>query len=108
MTFSNLCPTSPSLSGPGYNFILAEKRTRVTSKRRHSSCKICQTERYAHSPLRYGDRFDEQALKVLPPESIDSERGGVSHFALTGAEPVLVEISGFGPTDTHYVDPNDD
>jgi hypothetical protein len=24
MTFSNLCPTSPSLSGPGYNFILAE------------------------------------------------------------------------------------
>src|ERR1700728_1543646 len=24
MTFSNLCPPSPSLSGPGYNFILAE------------------------------------------------------------------------------------
>jgi hypothetical protein len=23
----------------------------------------------------------------------------------TGAEPVLVEISGFGPTDTRYFDP---
>jgi hypothetical protein len=58
-------------------------------------------------PLRYGDRFDEQTLKVLPRGSIYSEPGGVSHFALTGAEPVLVEISGFGPTDTHYVDPKD-
>jgi uncharacterized RmlC-like cupin family protein len=56
----------------------------------------------------YGDRFDEQALKVLPPGSVYSEPGGVSHFAQTGAEPVLVEISGFGPTDTHYVDPKDE
>jgi hypothetical protein len=31
--------------------------------------------------------------------------GGVNHFARTGTEPVLVEISGFGPTDTRYVDP---
>jgi pimeloyl-ACP methyl ester carboxylesterase/uncharacterized RmlC-like cupin family protein len=56
----------------------------------------------------YGDRFEEQALKTLPPGSIYSEPGGVSHFAQTGAEPVLVEISGFGPTDTRYVDPKDD
>jgi pimeloyl-ACP methyl ester carboxylesterase/uncharacterized RmlC-like cupin family protein len=56
----------------------------------------------------YGDRFDEQALKVLPPGSVYSEPGGASHFAQTGAEPVLVEISGFGPTDTHYVDPKDE
>src|SRR5580658_10011389 len=50
MTFSNLCPTSPSLSGPGYNFILAEECTGVTSKRRHSSCKICQRERDPAGP----------------------------------------------------------
>jgi pimeloyl-ACP methyl ester carboxylesterase len=56
----------------------------------------------------YGDRFDEQALKVLPSGSVYSEPGGMSHFALTGAEPVLVEISGFGPTDTHYMDPKDE
>jgi hypothetical protein len=34
-----------------------------------------------------------------------SEPGGVTHFAQTGDEPVLVEISGFGPTDTRYFDP---
>ena len=53
----------------------------------------------------YGDRFDERALKSLPPGSVYSEPGGVTHFAQTGAEPVLVEISGFGPTDTRYFDP---
>src|SRR5882724_7750550 len=55
----------------------------------------------------YGDRFAEQALKSLPPGSVYSEPGGANHFALTGAEPVLVEISGVGPTDTRYVDPAD-
>ena len=30
---------------------------------------------------------------------------GQVYFAQTGAEPVLVEISGFGPTDTRYFDP---
>ena len=53
----------------------------------------------------YGDRFDERALKRLPPGSVYSEPGGVTHFAQTDADPVLVEISGFGPTDTRYFDP---
>ena len=53
----------------------------------------------------YGDRFDAKALKVLPPGSVYSEPGGANHFAQTGAEPVLVQISGFGPTDTRYFDP---
>jgi hypothetical protein len=26
------------------------------------------------------------------------------HFARTGADPVVVQISGYGPTDTHYFD----
>ena len=55
----------------------------------------------------YGDRFDERALKSLPPGSVYSEPGGANHFARTDTEPVLVEISGFGPTDTHYFDPAD-
>src|SRR5467141_3578849 len=55
----------------------------------------------------YGDRFDERALKRLPPGSVYSEPGGENHFARTDAEPVLVEISGFGPTDTRYVNPSD-
>jgi hypothetical protein len=55
----------------------------------------------------YGDRFAEGALKNLPAGSVYSEPGQANHFARTGAEPVLVEISGFGPTDTRYVNPAD-
>src|SRR6267378_2661998 len=44
----------------------------------------------------YGDRFDEGALKILPAGSVYSEPGQMNHFARTGAEAVLVEISGFG------------
>lgn len=58
----------------------------------------------------YGDHFDAQALKTLPPGSVYSEPGGPrhNHFARTGADPVIVEISGYGPTDTRYFDPADD
>ena len=55
----------------------------------------------------YGDRFDAGALKTLPPGSVYSEPGGANHFARTGPEPVLVQLSGVGPTDTHYVNPAD-
>jgi pimeloyl-ACP methyl ester carboxylesterase/uncharacterized RmlC-like cupin family protein len=53
----------------------------------------------------YGDHFDERALKTLLPGSVYSEPGGATHFAQTGDDPVLVEISGVGPTDTRYFDP---
>ena len=55
----------------------------------------------------YGDRFDKGALKILPAGSVYSEPGQMNHFARTGAEAVLVEISGFGPTDTQYVNSAD-
>jgi pimeloyl-ACP methyl ester carboxylesterase len=55
----------------------------------------------------YGDRFDEGVLKSLPVGSVYSEPGETNHFARTGGEPVMVEISGFGPTDTRYVNPAD-
>ena len=53
----------------------------------------------------YGDRFDAGALKSLPAGNVHSEPAGVNHFARADAEPVLVEISGVGPTDTRYFDP---
>lgn len=53
----------------------------------------------------YAKRFDAQTLKSLPAGSVYSEPAEVNHFARTETEPVLVEISGFGPTDTRYVDP---
>jgi hypothetical protein len=66
----------------------------------------------AHSHLGYGDHFDAQLLKALPPGSVYSEPGGRkhNHFARTDATDVIVEISGYGPTDTVYFeranDPN--
>src|SRR5271156_5290212 len=56
----------------------------------------------------YGDHFDEKSLKTLPQGSVYSEPAGHDHFARTGATPVIVEISGFGPTDTHYFDAAND
>jgi quercetin dioxygenase-like cupin family protein len=52
----------------------------------------------------YGDHFDPKSLKTLPPGSVYSEPGGRDHFARTDASPVIVEISGYGPTATHYFD----
>ena len=56
----------------------------------------------------YGNEFNPESLKTLPPGSVYSEPGGVNHFAQTTADPVIVQISGYGPTDTHYFDPAKD
>jgi uncharacterized RmlC-like cupin family protein len=56
----------------------------------------------------YGDHFDVKRLKTLPPGSVYSEPGGVEHFAQTTDTAVVVQISGYGPTDTKYFDPAND
>jgi len=56
----------------------------------------------------YGDHFDVKRLKALPPGSVYSEPGGVEHFAQTTDTAVVVQISGYGPTDTKYFDPAND
>ena len=55
----------------------------------------------------YGDRFDANSLKILPPGSVYSEPGGTkhNHFALTENDAVVVHICGYGPTNTRYFDP---
>jgi uncharacterized RmlC-like cupin family protein len=58
--------------------------------------------------LGYGDKFDESKLKALPPGSFYTEPPGRNHFAETGDEPVEVQITGFGPSSTEYVDPAQD
>ncbi len=52
----------------------------------------------------YGESASDAAMKSLPAGSFYTEPADVLHFARTGAEPALVYISGFGPTDTHYAD----
>ena len=56
----------------------------------------------------YGDKFEESKLKVLPPGSFYTEPPGRNHFAETADEPVVVQITGFGPSSTEYVDKSQD
>jgi uncharacterized RmlC-like cupin family protein len=56
----------------------------------------------------YGDRFNAAVLKQLPPGSIYTEPAGQNHFAQTTDQPVVVQITGMGPTDTRYVNPADE
>jgi quercetin dioxygenase-like cupin family protein len=52
----------------------------------------------------YGSRFDETRLKALPPGSFYTEPPNANHFARTGSEAVVLQITGYGPTGTKYVD----
>ncbi len=52
----------------------------------------------------YGDRLNDAALKALPPGSFYTEPPGQTHFAETRNEPVVVQITGVGPSATRYVD----
>lgn len=56
----------------------------------------------------YGNKFDKAKLKTLPAGSIYSEVAGQNHFAMTGKEPVIIEITGFGPSGVTYVEPKND
>jgi quercetin dioxygenase-like cupin family protein len=55
----------------------------------------------------YGPVAGAAAEKALRAGSFYTEPAGVAHFAETKAEPVLVYITGNGPTDTVYVDASD-
>jgi quercetin dioxygenase-like cupin family protein len=57
--------------------------------------------------LGYGETATEAAVKLLPPGSFYTEPAGKAHFAMTRDAPAIVYISGFGPTNTTYVDPAD-
>jgi uncharacterized RmlC-like cupin family protein len=56
----------------------------------------------------YGGQFDKAKLKTLPVGSVYTEPSNAPHFAMTSNEPVVVLITGTGPTDTIYENPADD
>lgn len=56
----------------------------------------------------YGTKFDKANLKTLPVGSVYTEPSSEPHFAMTGDEPVVVLITGTGPTDTVYENQADD
>lgn len=53
----------------------------------------------------YGTQFDAKALKDLPPGSLYTEPAGQPHFAQTTDEPVVIWVTGYGPSDTTFVTP---
>ena len=55
----------------------------------------------------YGQKFDEKALKALPVGSSYTEPPNTPHFART-RDQVVLEIVGYGPSSTTYVNPADD
>ena len=52
----------------------------------------------------YGSSAEESALRALEPGSFYAEPANAPHFAMTRDEAATVYITGFGPTDTHYLD----
>jgi len=52
----------------------------------------------------YGAKFDESKLEPLTAGSFYTEPPDVAHFAKTGNQPVVLQITGSGPTGTEYVD----
>lgn len=51
----------------------------------------------------YGTQFDAKALKDLPPGSVYAEPGGQPHFAQSTDEPVVLWVTGYGPSDTKFI-----
>jgi len=54
-----------------------------------------------------GDRFDPSAARPLPPGGYAMLPPRMNHFAFAKG-PVVVQVSGQGPFDIHYVDRADD
>lgn len=50
----------------------------------------------------YGDHFDEAKLTPEAPGSFYKERPNELHFARTGDQPAVIQITGYGPTGTTY------
>jgi len=52
----------------------------------------------------YGKSFDAGVLKELPPGSFYTEPAGQPHFAEARDEPVVIQVTGYGPSDTQFVE----
>jgi hypothetical protein len=55
----------------------------------------------------YGEKFDPAALKALPAGSFYTEPANVAHFVEVREEPVMIQVSGTGPSGRKFVNPAD-
>lgn len=56
----------------------------------------------------YGAERKQSDLQTLPQGSVYTEPANAPHYAETGSEPVVILITGDGPTDTIYEQASDD
>jgi quercetin dioxygenase-like cupin family protein len=52
----------------------------------------------------YGDKYNPQLLKALPPGSFYTEPSNVPHFVEV-REPVVLQVSGIGPSGRTFLSP---
>lgn len=52
----------------------------------------------------WGTTFDETKLVALPPGSFYTEPANVPHFKATRAEPVVLQVTGEGPSGMAFID----
>jgi quercetin dioxygenase-like cupin family protein len=95
----------PTKAGPYTIEIRVPARTRIAAhSHQDDRSAVVVSGRWS---LGYGDKASDAGLKLLPPGSFYTEPAGVTHFAMTGDEPAIVCISGYGPTNTDYVEASD-
>lgn len=89
----------PAGAGPYTIMLRVPANTRIAAHR-HKDDRVATivsgTWSFGYGPIAGED------IKALGRGSFYTEPAGVSHFARTGAEPVILYIHGIGPTDTEY------
>lgn len=55
-----------------------------------------------------GDKVDKSKAKALPPMGFGSMPATHHHYAYTGSEPVIIDLTFYGPFQIYYVNPADD
>ncbi len=92
----------PAVAGPYTIALRVPANTRIaahTHRDERSAVVISGTWYFG-----YGAKAGDAAVEPLVSGSFYTEPAGAPHFALTRKEPAMVYISGFGPTDTQYVE----
>lgn len=96
----------PAAAGPYTIALHVPANTRIAAHSHHderSAVVISGTWYFG-----YGTKAGEEAVKPLGSGSFYTEPAGEAHFAMTRNEPAVVYISGYGPTDTRYVEATSD
>jgi quercetin dioxygenase-like cupin family protein len=55
-----------------------------------------------------GREFDEAKLQDLPTGAFFTMPPGMEHFAATGNEETVIQLTGMGPWEINYLNPSDD